>query len=131
MNELLRLVIINFFLGGFAIAFFTVIAELLNYGLVGNLVGSLPIMVTYMIFYSYMRLSKEESLVKTTTLAWQGAISAVIYIIFNIVFALLYPRIKNIWGSYFIGIAVWILCQILLVLCILPRFDVKLFEKAK
>ena len=125
MNRLLRTSLINFLSGGFTIAMFAVLAEVMNFGLVGNLMGALPILTTYMIFYSYAT----STVSNTTTLAWQGAIAAIIYIIFNITFALVYPRINNVICSYFIALGVWIICQIILIFAILPKFGIKLLKK--
>ena len=127
MNRILKLIIINFLLGGFAVAFFVTIAETVSYGLVGNLVGALPIMTTYMIFYSYLNSEKEN----TTSMVWQGSISAIIYIIFNVAFALIYPKLKNVYGSYFSALGIWLLCQIILIMYILPKCGVKLLIKDK
>lgn len=125
MNKLLRLSIINFFLGGFFIALFAVLTEKFTYGLSGNLIGALPIMTTYMIFYSYATGNAEE----IDSMLRNGVFGAIVYIIFNISFILAVPCIKNIVGTYFIALAIWIMCQLLLIGCILPQFNIKLFSK--
>lgn len=125
MNRLLKISLVNFLLGGFTIALFAFLAEVINYGLVGNLMGALPVLTTYMIFYSYTMSTAKN----TTTIAWQGAISATIYIIFNISFAMIYPRLNNVFGSYFIALGIWIVCQAILILAILPKFGIKLLKK--
>ena len=49
MNKLWKIILSNFFLGGFLVALIAVVSEKFSYGLCGNLLGSLPIVTTYMI----------------------------------------------------------------------------------
>jgi len=125
MNKLLRISIINFFLGGFFVSLFAVLTEKFSYGLSGNLIGALPIITTYMIFYSYT-MGKDKEI---DSMLRNASLGAVVYIIFNIAFLCIFPYLKNIFGTYFIALAIWIVCQLLLIGCILPQFDIKLFTK--
>jgi len=125
MNKLLRLSIINFFLGGFFVSLFATLTERYSYGLSGNLIGALPIMTTYLIFYSYVNGKNHD----IDNLLQNASLGAMVYIIFNIAFLCIYPYIKNIYGTYFIALGIWIACQLLLIGCILPQFNIKLFSK--
>jgi len=125
MNKLLKLIIINFLFGGTLIAGFAVLSDRFNYGLSGNLLGALPIITTYMIFHAYINNRQSE----TNSMLWQAVFGAMVYIIFNISFILLYSAFKNVFSSYFTALAIWVVCQIILIGCILPQFDIELLRK--
>jgi len=126
MNRTLKNIIVNFLAGGVAIALFTTIADIFNYGFVGNLIGSVPIITTYMIFHAYIMSNSPDT--DTISMLWQGIWGGLIYIIFNISFILIYKSLQNVIGSYFIALTVWVLCQIILIVCILPQFGIKLLK---
>ena len=126
MSKTLKNIIVNFLTGGVTIALFATIADKFNYGFVGNLIGSLPIITTYMIFHAYIKSNSPDT--DTISMLWQGVWGALIYIIFNIIFILIYKSLKNIVGSYFIAFAGWVLLQIILIVCILPQFGIKLLK---
>ena len=125
MNKLLKLIIINFLFGGILVSGFAVITDKFSYGLGGNLLGALPIITTYMIFHAYINNRQSE----TNSMLWQAVLGALVYIIFNISFILLYSAFKNVFASYFTALAIWVTCQIILIGCILPQFNIELLRK--
>jgi hypothetical protein len=127
MNQLWKIILSNFLLGGFFVALLAVISQRFNNGLCGNLLGSLPIVTTYMIFYAYANSNIET----TPSLIGNAIIGSIIYIIFNISYILIYKSCSNVFGSYFSALAIWIICQIILITLILPKFNVNLFKKDK
>ena len=127
MNQLWKIILSNFLLGGFFVALLAVISQRFNNGLCGNLLGSLPIVTTYMIFYAYANSNIET----TPSLIGNAIIGSIIYIIFNISYILIYKSCSNVFGSYFSALAIWIICQIILITLILPKFNIRLFKKDK
>jgi len=125
MNKLLKLIIINFLFGGILVSGFAVITDKFSYGLGGNLLGALPIITTYMIFHAYVN----DRAAATSNMLWQAVLGALVYIIFNISFILLYSSFKNVFASYFTALAIWVTCQIILIGCILPQFNIELLRK--
>jgi hypothetical protein len=127
MNQLWKIILSNFFLGGFFVALLAVISQRFSNGLCGNLLGSLPIVTTYMIFYAYANSNVDT----TPSLIGNAIIGSIIYIIFNISYIGIYKACSNVFGSYFSALAIWIVCQVILITMILPKFNIRLFKKDK
>ena len=127
MNQVWKIILSNFFLGGFFVALLAVISHKFNSGLCGNLLGSLPIVTTYMIFYAYANSEVET----TPNLIGHAAIGSIIYIIFNISYIAIYKSCTNVFGSYFAALTIWVICQIILIGLIFPKLNISLFKKHK
>ena len=125
MNKLLKLIIINFCVGGFFIALLAIAANKLNYGFMGNLLGSLPILTTYMVFFTHINGKDNE----IQSIMKNAIIGVIVYVIFVIAFIGIYRCLPNVIATYFIALGIWILCQYILMKYILPAFNVKLLEK--
>lgn len=118
MNKILKTLITNFILGGLVVSIICVIADTYSYNLAGNLVGALPLLTTYMIFYAYAKSQSTETI---SNMIHNSSMAGVVYIIFCMSFAFIYPKLKSVYGSYFIALSIWILCQLILIYCIFRK----------
>ena len=131
-KKLIQKVGVNMLLGGIMIGLFVFLVEYFTHGLGGYLAGVLPLLTLYMLTYTYIYGTHKE----LVGIAWTASISSLIYITFCITFALMstYLCVKkglNLVVSLIVSIGVWILLNYLLVMIILPKFNVYLLDKTK
>ena len=129
-KTILKRVIISTILGGIALGIFTLIAEFFSYGLAGYLAGTVPIVITFMIIYTYVTGTHK----KMVSTAWLASISCITYIIYCVVFALISTYLVtnsglNLGVSLIVALIIWVSLNILLIKKILPSYGVNLFDK--
>jgi len=131
-KKLIQKVGINMLLGGIMIGLFVFLIEYFTHGLGGYLAGVLPLLTLYMLTYTYIYGTHKQMV----GVAWTASISSSIYIMFCIIFALMSTylcvnRGLNLAISLIVSIGVWIVLNYLLVMKILPKFDIYLLDKTK